>query len=325
MKSVLIFMIFIISFVPASDQITITILYDNYVYMQGTTADWGFSCLIEGMEKKILFDTGTQGNILMQNIDYLGVNLNDLDLIIISHNHNDHTGGLDSVLLRKSGIPVYFGNSFPASFSQNIINKGATPVRVVDPVEICRHVYSTGELTGPANEQSLILDTNEGLVVIAGCAHPGIVNILTRAKEVLNKEVYLVFGGFHLMEHSDDEINQIIEEFRSLGVKKCGATHCTGDRAIQLFQVAFAEDYVTMGTGKVIQVAAIPVSVKENQGQSYIPVQFKLEQNYPNRFNPDTIINYQLAMTGNVRLRIYNVLGQKIKNTGTHNTTCRML
>jgi 7,8-dihydropterin-6-yl-methyl-4-(beta-D-ribofuranosyl)aminobenzene 5'-phosphate synthase len=277
MKTILFFIVFILSFVLASDQITMTILYDNYAFQQGTISDWGFSCLIEGMEKKILFDTGTQGSILRQNIDYLGVNLSDLDLVVISHNHKDHTGGLDSVLQRKTGIPVYFGNSFPASFNQHITGEGSIPIRVTDPVEICRHVYSTGELTGPVNEQSLILDTNEGLVVIAGCSHPGIVNILTRAKEILAKNIYLVFGGFHLMNHSDEEINQIMEEFRSLGVQKCGATHCTGDRAIELFQTAFAENFVTMGTGKVIQVAALPVSAEDNDRRSHIPGEFKLE------------------------------------------------
>jgi 7,8-dihydropterin-6-yl-methyl-4-(beta-D-ribofuranosyl)aminobenzene 5'-phosphate synthase len=254
---IMVFTGFIIKPAGETKQITLTILYDNYVFKEGTKSDWGFACFIEGTEKTILFDTGTKGQILLHNANNLGIDLNNLDLIVISHNHGDHTGGIDSVLKIKSGIPVYIGSSFPVSFSQYIKKKGAIPVKVEDPVEICRHVYSTGELNGPVNEQSLILDTDDGLVIITGCSHPGIVNIVQRAKQLHKKNIYLVFGGFHLMRHSDIDVGKIIQEFKSLGVEKCGATHCTGDRAIKLIQQAFGADYLPMGTGQVIKVKTL--------------------------------------------------------------------
>ena len=101
-------------------------------------------------------------------------------------------------------------------------------------------------------EQSIIFDTAEGSVIITGCSHQGIVSILKRAMEVLNKEIYLVFGGFHLLEHSEEEVAHIIQEFRELGVKKCGATHCTGDAQIQQFKEVFDKDYMKIGVGRVI-------------------------------------------------------------------------
>jgi len=246
-----------------TDEISITVVYDNYIFKEGTRADWGFACFIEGTEKTILFDTGYQDQILQQNIDSLGINLDSLDLIIISHDHPDHTGGLNSVLEKKSNIPVYFGTSFPVSFSQNIINKGATPIQVDEPIKICKHVFSTGELPGYANEQSLIIDTEKGLVIITGCSHPGIINILKRSKAVLDKNIYMVFGGFHLLHNTYYQINNIIKEFKALGVEKCGATHCTGDRAITLFKKAYGENYVSMGVGKVIQIPIIPTKIKQ--------------------------------------------------------------
>ena len=71
---------------------------------------------------------------------------------------------------------------------------------------------------------------------------------------MLKKNVYLVFGGFHLMRHSDEQIKKIISDFRELGVEKCGATHCTGDRQIKLFREAFGENYVDIGSGRVLKI-----------------------------------------------------------------------
>jgi 7,8-dihydropterin-6-yl-methyl-4-(beta-D-ribofuranosyl)aminobenzene 5'-phosphate synthase len=104
-------------------------------------------------------------------------------------------------------------------------------------------------------EQSLILNMSQGLVIVTGCSHQGIVNILKKAKEMFDREILLVFGGFHLMQHSDDQINDIIQSFREIGVQKCGATHCTGDRQITLFQEAYDDDYVPIGTGRIIRIS----------------------------------------------------------------------
>ena len=249
------FILSTITYGKGEDKISMTIVYDNYTYQENTKADWGFSCFIKGTEKTILFDTGTNESILLGNIDILGIDVGDVDLIVISHNHRDHTGGLNSILGRKTDIPVYFGDSFPSGFSENISNRGATPVRVNKPIEICEHVFSTGELHGPVNEQSLLIDTENGLVIITGCSHPGIINILKRSQEILDKKIFLVFGGFHLLNHSDAQIKDIIQEFKALGVEKCGATHCTGGRAIALFKEAYGENYVSMGVGQVIRVS----------------------------------------------------------------------
>ncbi len=239
-----------------SDQpLRLTILYDNYLHKEGTKADWGYSCLIEGTEKTILFDTGTQPQILMHNVKALGVDLKTVDQIVISHNHDDHTGGLTAVLDRNHEVTVYYPKSFPPEFGQRIERLQAKVQTVDQPIEICRDVYLTGEMGVEIKEQALIIDTPKGLIVVTGCSHPGIVDILKRSREVVDKPIRLVFGGFHLMEAKDAEMREIIAAFRSLRVEKCGATHCTGDAQIAMFKTAFGDNYVPMGTGRVIEFA----------------------------------------------------------------------
>ncbi len=237
-----------------SSEITITILYDNYPYGQGLKTDWGFSCIIEGMEKTILFDTGTRSDILFHNIKTLGVNPKNVDLIALSHEHGDHTGGLSEFLKENREVTVYMPASFPGVFKKEVENSGAKVVSVDEPLEICNKVYLTGEMVGPANEQALILDTDKGLIVITGCAHPGVVGMVKRAKEVVKKDIHLVFGGFHLVNKSEAALQEIIDQFKEMGVQKVGATHCTGDRAIEMFKQAYKKDFIPMGVGKVIHI-----------------------------------------------------------------------
>lgn len=237
-----------------ADKIKITFLYDNYLFSEGTQTDWGFSCIIKGTEKTILLDTGTKSDILFHNINFLKVNPEDVELVVISHDHGDHTGGLFSFLNKNNKVSVYFPTSFFDRYAERVKEKGAKAVRIDKPVEICKDVFLTGEMGEQIKEQSLILDTNKGLVVITGCAHPGIVSIVKRAKEILDKEIYLVLGGFHLLRKSEAEVKEIIKDFRALGVLKVGASHCTGDRAIELFKEEYGKNFVRLGTGRVIEI-----------------------------------------------------------------------
>jgi 7,8-dihydropterin-6-yl-methyl-4-(beta-D-ribofuranosyl)aminobenzene 5'-phosphate synthase len=245
---------------PSSKQrqdISITILYDNYVFTEGLKSDWGFSCLLTSTEKTILFDTGTKGKLLLENIEKLKVNPKDVEIIVISHNHGDHTGGLLAFLDKNSDVLVYLPPSCSVSFIRQVKETGAKVLVPDAPVEICKGVHLTGPMGEQIIEQSMIVDTAEGAVVITGCSHPGIVNIIRKSKAIISKEIHLVFGGFHLMRKSDDELKQIISEFRELGVKKAGPTHCTGDRAIQMFKQAYGPDFVQMGVGRRLKIEAV--------------------------------------------------------------------
>lgn len=236
------------------NEIKVTILYDNYIHTDGTKSDWGFSCLIEGTEKTILFDAGTKGDILIHNMHQLNVDPKKVDLVVISHEHGDHTGGLPAFFRENSSVTVYHPVSCSEKFIQTVEDAGAKAVPVMGkPVKLCGGVYSTGEMKGgPIEEQSLILETSQGLIVITGCSHQGIVNIVAKAKSMFDKNIDIVFGGFHLLQHSDKAVDKIIAQFKEQGVAKCGATHCTGDRQIGLFEKAYGSNFVKMGVGRVL-------------------------------------------------------------------------
>jgi 7,8-dihydropterin-6-yl-methyl-4-(beta-D-ribofuranosyl)aminobenzene 5'-phosphate synthase len=233
---------------------TVTILYDNYVFTEGLQSDWGFSCLLKGMEKTILFDTGAKGGLLFENIGKLKINPKDVELVVISHNHTDHTGGLLAFLGKNSAVTVYLPPSCPANFVQQVKDTGAKVVIPNAPLEICKGVHLTGPMGEEIIEQSMIVDTVEGSVVITGCSHPGILDIVQKSKAILPKDIHLVFGGFHLMRKPEDEIEQIISEFRKLGAKRVGPTHCTGDKVIQAFKNAYGEGFLQMGVGRVLEI-----------------------------------------------------------------------
>jgi 7,8-dihydropterin-6-yl-methyl-4-(beta-D-ribofuranosyl)aminobenzene 5'-phosphate synthase len=237
--------------------VSVTILYDNYVFTEGLKSDWGFSCFLKGTEKTILFDTGTKDALLFENIEKLKVDLKDIEIVVISHNHEDHTGGLLFFLERNSDVSVYLPSSCSDSFVQQVKGTGAKVLIPNAPVEICEGVYLTGPMGKQIIEQSMIVDTAEGAVVITGCSHPGIVNIVQKSKAILPKDIHLVFGGFHLLRKSEAEIKQIISEFKRLGVKKVGPTHCTGDQAIQMFKNAYGQDFIQMGVGRTLKIEAL--------------------------------------------------------------------
>jgi 7,8-dihydropterin-6-yl-methyl-4-(beta-D-ribofuranosyl)aminobenzene 5'-phosphate synthase len=237
-------------------ELRITILYDNYTAAENVQGDWGFSCLVQGAEKTILFDTGTRSDILQKNIKSLKVDLSCIDMIIISHLHGDHIGGLEWVLSQKRDIPVYLPAMAGDEYLVKVRQWGGLPVRVNEPRQVCRKVFSTGEMPAdfdPAfTEQSLVFETSPGLLVITGCAHPGILAIVRRAPQVVPGLPRVVLGGFHLMRKNDGEITAIIKELKAAGVECCGASHCTGDRAIELFRDSFVGQFLPLGVGAVL-------------------------------------------------------------------------
>jgi 7,8-dihydropterin-6-yl-methyl-4-(beta-D-ribofuranosyl)aminobenzene 5'-phosphate synthase len=237
-----------------SKNISITIVYDNNSFIKELQSDWGFSCFIKGIEKTILFDTGTDGNILLSNMEKLGIGPKEIEIVLLSHIHGDHTGGLWEFLKRNSNVTVYVPNSFPEDFKKKIKSYGAEYIDVSKNIEVCKNVYSTGELGTSIKEQSLVIETEKGLIVITGCAHPGIVEIVRSSMESSGKEVYLVFGGFHLISHSKREIKEIIKEFREISIIKAGPCHCSGETAREMFKEEYGEDFVEIGVGKVIEI-----------------------------------------------------------------------
>lgn len=192
--------------------------------------------------------------MLLSNMSRLGIDPKKVDIIVISHIHGDHVGGLAGFLKKYSKVTVYLPKSFPESIKSTVRKSGAKLIEVGGPLRICRGVYSTGELGTWLKEQSLVVDTPKGLVVVTGCAHPGVVNIVKEAKKQLGESIYLVLGGFHLSGASSGQINGIIDGFKREGVKMVAPCHCSGDRARELFKKAYGDNFILAGVGKRLEI-----------------------------------------------------------------------
>jgi 7,8-dihydropterin-6-yl-methyl-4-(beta-D-ribofuranosyl)aminobenzene 5'-phosphate synthase len=235
-------------------QLRLYVVFNNVPYKAGLQTGWGFSCLIEGLDKTVLFDTGGNGDILLSNMQHLGLDPEAVDAVVLSHIHADHTGGLGAFLTRNPNVTVYMPESFPASFQRGAKRLGAATETVSGPRQLMDKVYSTGEMGWVIKEQALIVDTREGLIVITGCAHPNVADMAERARVYLGKNIYLLMGGFHLGGRNDAEIRAIIQRLKALGVKKVAPSHCTGDNAIRMFHDEWADNFIDGGLGAVNEV-----------------------------------------------------------------------
>ena len=243
--------------------LTITVIYDNNPFDERLETKWGFACLIRGTEKTILFDTGGDGRTLLGNMRKLGIDPRSVEVVFLSHIHGDHTGGLWDFLRENGDVTVYLLKSFPESFKVRVREAGAKVIEVDGPRMVCRDVYSTGGLGRWIEEQSLVIKTAKGLVVITGCAHPGVANIVKRAREIFHQRPYLVLGGFHLGGASAQRIGEIVDEMRKEGVKMVAPLHCSGDLARKLFKEGFGKECILGGVGLEVKVkGAFPAEGK---------------------------------------------------------------
>ena len=237
---------------PIKNTLKISIVYDNHSWKNDLSPDWGFSCLVKSPDLSVLFDTGAKGKILLFNMAKIGIYPKDIDVVVLSHLHGDHTGGLEALLEKNPKIEVWAPDFFPEDFTKTVKQSGATLRSTNQFQEIRKNVYTTGTIPGWIEEQSLLLDSMQGIIVITGCAHPRIVKILAKTKELMDKDIYMAMGGFHLAGFAPNEIKDIIASFKDMGVKKVAPCHCTGSEAIKSFKKTYTQNFIDVGVGREI-------------------------------------------------------------------------
>ena len=245
----------------------LTVLVDNSVAQDSVKAVWGFACLVQARGHTVLFDTGPDPAVLKDNLAALNVDPARIEAVVISHFHPDHTFGAPGLVVRK-GLPAYTPGSFDRYEKEAAALDAAGLVRVpvatgtnlFDGFRVSEplHFGGTSPSTGEYWEQYLTVDTPDGLVVIVGCSHPGILAMLEQVKQQTGRPIDLVIGGFHLLDQPDAEVRRIATAMKAMGVAHVSAAHCTGEAAASVFRDVFGDHYVNAGVGAVIGVAAPP-------------------------------------------------------------------
>lgn len=240
---------------PALANLTVKIVHDNCPFDDRLRTAWGFAAVVTGPEKAILFDTGSDGTLLLENLTSMEIDPRRIDRVVLSHVHADHTGGLVGLLKTHPSVEVFLLESFPARFKETVRGYGTGVVEVESPTTICPCVYSTGPMGRRIHEQTLVVRTARGLVVLTGCAHPGADTIVEQVRARHEGDILLVMGGFHLGWATDSRIERVIRTFTRLGVRYVAPTHCTGERAQDLFLKHFKDRCLDVGVGKTIALA----------------------------------------------------------------------
>lgn len=218
---------------------TITEIYNNVPCREGLTTDWGFSCLLH--EAGLLFDTGERGEILLANMQALGIDPASIRRLVLSHDHHDHIGGLAAVLAQNPSMEVFVHDAFSEK-TLGLIREYTEPQIVRDWAEIADGIAVTGPLGTGIREQSLAVTVPDGYLVVTGCAHPHIGRIIERISR--EGRVWGVIGGLHTV--TGEDIDALA------GVAYLSASHCT-DKIGEL-QERYPESFRPGGVGQVHRV-----------------------------------------------------------------------
>ncbi len=252
----------------------------------------GLSFFVETGGCRLLFDTGQSGNF-MANAAQLRIDLGDLDFVVLSHGHYDHSGGMRSLIEKTSSFELvvgkgffrdkyaefngrheFLGNNFTEAYLKNRkvrYSEMCGPTRELAPGVFVMTSFPRKHpdeaikdrfklLDGDAfipdhfdDEAMLVLDTPKGLVAVLGCSHPGMRNMLDAAKARLGKPIFAVLGGTHLVEASHESMDVSLEYLHTTGIEVIGVSHCTGPEAMKTLGES-EKRYFHNRTGSVLVV-----------------------------------------------------------------------
>jgi 7,8-dihydropterin-6-yl-methyl-4-(beta-D-ribofuranosyl)aminobenzene 5'-phosphate synthase len=285
----------------AAAESKITILYDAFGTDAAMKKDWGFSALVEVAGKRILFDTGNDGETFAANVKAKGVDLTNLDFVILSHRHSDHMAGLGHVLTANPTVKIYapregfgiFGSSLPSSFYRKDESlapemryydgkppdvmkfgtawQGANFETIDKTTEVAPGItlialVSEAPGTRELEELSLAINTSDGVVLVVGCSHPGIERIV-EAAVAINPKIHLIAGGFHLVAATDDVISKAVTALKDVfKVENVAPGHCTGEPTFAALKQAFGSRYIYAGAGTMLQLGS-SAGIGERRGE----------------------------------------------------------
>lgn len=254
-------------------------------------SEHGLAFWIETEHGNVLFDTGQTADVLSHNLDVLGLLPQDVDNLVLSHAHYDHTGGLEAILSKNTKLTLYAHTDIfrpRYSLRNGEYRSIGLPLEQIDlsrriklelsdtPIEIVPNLWTTGEIyKRPAPEGgsahhfihdeagwqhdpyrddlSLVLKTSEGLVLMCGCCHAGIINTLFHVERIFEGPIIAIIGGAHLVSADDHYLNHVVnvfnERFQYLSFY---LNHCTGENAFKKLADAFGSRVKTCPAGTIV-------------------------------------------------------------------------
>jgi 7,8-dihydropterin-6-yl-methyl-4-(beta-D-ribofuranosyl)aminobenzene 5'-phosphate synthase len=277
------------------------VLYDAFGKAAGLQKDWGYSALVEAGGKRILFDTGDNPDILAANAKALGVDLSKLDFAVLSHRHGDHMGGMEYLLRVNPAVKIYapkenfgvYGFSLPGKFyrknetlpphmryydgnpPETMVFGSAWPRANIELIDQAKEIapglhlialVSEKPSTLELKELSLVIRTPDGIVLIVGCAHPGLDRIVAAA-QAIDPHIHLIAGGFHMVVAPDTAITEAVVLLHdSVKVDYIAPGHCTGEPTFAALLQSFGDRYLYAGLGTVIALGPKPHPISGGAG-----------------------------------------------------------
>ncbi|OAG27931.1 MBL fold metallo-hydrolase [Thermodesulfatator autotrophicus] len=228
------------------------VVFDNQAQDPAFISGWGYSVYIAPLG--LLFDTGSETASLIHNLGLFQVSLDSIDTIFLSHFHWDHTGGLLGLLPYLKNITVVLHGGFSKGFVSEIFRLGGKVKEINSPLQIAPGVYTTGCFPEPVPEAGLIFETENHLVLLTGCAHPGVLFMAQEVERLFRRPPSFIIGGFHLLNRPEEEVFALAWELKRLGVTHVAPSHCTGKKAQAIFAKVFGEGFIKVGAGTKLKI-----------------------------------------------------------------------
>lgn len=230
------------------------VIFDKERIDEKFEGGWGIAYLLEDT----LFDTGEKFDYLMNNLKAMGVPIDTIKKVVISHNHWNHRSGLWELLKIKKDLKIYGCADFFEEFKGQLDISNS--IRVDNFMQISKDIYTTGPFktlykADPILEQSLIAKTKKGISIISACSHMSLIELINRAKFLFpGEKINFLIGGFHLMETDKRMVEYLAGEVKKMGVLNVASGHCSGYEAAQIFRDLYGENFIETKAGMILEL-----------------------------------------------------------------------